>query len=220
MPLILLFFIIFNPFQFSLGSNAMSKLFSQNKKEIYKIGIIVGSTRPNKIGGQVAEWVLNQIDKIDNLHFKLINLEEWNLPLFNEPGIPAQSNNIYVHEHTKKWSKEIASYNGFIFVTPQYNWGYPASLKNALDYLYVEWKNKPAIIISYAYRGGGKAAGQLKEVLNGLGMKVAVTMPAISLSPSMFNENKKLKDPKHSFSQYSQLIKLTVKELTELLIKK
>ena len=199
------------------GQEASQKSIEQTKeKTSHKIGIIIGSTRPNKIGGQVAEWVLSQVQHLSNLQFALVDLEKWNLPLFNEPGMPINGPQTYTHVHTKRWSQEIASYDGYIFVTPQYNFGYPASLKNAIDYLYVEWKGKPALIISYGYQGGGeKAAAQLKQVLESLTMNLTSTMPAIGLAPAMLDEKKKLKNTSEDFKSYHETVITAVKELAE-----
>jgi NAD(P)H-dependent FMN reductase len=166
------------------------------------IGVIIGSTRKNRIGEQITNLFLNTISTNHNLNFEIIDLMEWNLPMFDEPGIPAKDE--YVNEITKKWSKKINSKQGYIFVTPQYNWGYPASLKNAIDYLYKEWNNKPAIIISYANKGGDKAAAQLRQVLEGLRMKTVKTMPAIKLNDIKEKEN---------LIQYSDLINNSIIEL-------
>ncbi|KAF4225508.1 hypothetical protein CNMCM6457_008135 [Aspergillus fumigatiaffinis] len=149
------------------------------------IGVIVCSQRVPRAGLQITNFVLNTIQKAyPTANLRLIDLATWNLPMYNEAGIPSfiDSSDGYTHELTRKWSEEIASHAGFIFVTPQYNWGYPASIKNAIDYLYNEWKGKPAMIISYGGHGGGKAAQQLYQVLQGLRMQpveplVALTFP-------------------------------------------
>ncbi|KAL4891424.1 flavoprotein-like protein [Aspergillus ambiguus] len=138
-----------------------------------RIGLIVCSQRSPRAGLQIGEFVLHTIKNgFQAADISLIDLAEWNLPLCNEPDVPSQlsSVNQYTHAHTKAWSKEITSYDAFIFVTPQYNWGYPASIKNAIDYLYHEWKGKPALIVSYGGHGGGKAAAQLRQVLQGVRM--------------------------------------------------
>jgi NAD(P)H-dependent FMN reductase len=150
------------------------------------IGVIIGSTRPGRVGERITEWMLSSITAKHALHFEVIDLAVWDLPLFNEPGIPAKGE--YTSEKTKQWSKKIGSKDGFIFVTPQYNWGYPASLKNAIDYLFNEWTGKPAVIASYANRGGGKAAVQLRQVLEGLRMIPVETMPAIHLVKDMYED--------------------------------
>lgn len=138
-----------------------------------RVGIIVGSQREPRAGLQIAIFVQNTLRELQNhVELQIIDLAVWNLPLYNEPGIPSHisSPEDYKHEPTRRWSSEIASYQAFIFVTPQYNWGYPASLKNAIDYLFNEWKGKPAMIVSYGGHGGGRAAGQLKQVCDGLRM--------------------------------------------------
>lgn len=142
---------------------------------IPRIGLIIGSQRTPRAGPQIARFVQRTIkDTKPSVELSLIDLVDWNLPLFNEPGIPSRifSAEEYRHPHTQRWSREIASYDGYVFVTPQYNWGYPASLKNALDYLFNEWKGKPAMIVSYGGHGGNKAAAQLKQVCQGMRMKV------------------------------------------------
>jgi NAD(P)H-dependent FMN reductase len=146
---------------------------STSPNTIPKIAIIVGSQREHRAGLQIAEFVQETLQEIPlSAELAIVDLAVWNLPPYNEPGIPAHifSAEEYKHDHTQRWSKEIASYQAFIFVTPQYNWGYPASLKNAIDYLFNEWKGKPAMIVSYGGHGGGKAAEQLKQVCQGLRM--------------------------------------------------
>lgn len=153
--------------------------------EIPQIGLIVCSQRSPRAGLQIGQFVLDTIKHaFPAADITLIDLATWNLPLYDEPGIPSQitSPEDYAHPHTKAWSREIASYKGFVFVTPQYNWGYPASVKNAIDYLYNEWKGKPATIVSYGGHGGGKAAAQLRQVLQGVRMNptektVSMTFP-------------------------------------------
>ena len=99
----------------------------------------------------------------------MVDLQELDLPFLDEPIMASRGR--YEHEHTVRWSELVRAYDGFVFVFPQYNWGYPAVLKNALDFLYHEWANKPAGLVSYGSRGGGLAATQLKQVLQGLHMR-------------------------------------------------
>lgn len=146
-----------------------------------KIGVIISSQRTPRVGPQISQFVLTALKKHQTAHpspkpyeLVLIDLADHPLPLFDEPGIPSQihSPEEYSHAHTRAWSEFVSTFSAFVFVTPQYNWGYPAGLKNAIDYLYNEWKGKPAIVVSYGGHGGGKAADQLKQVLHGLDMKV------------------------------------------------
>ncbi|RHZ57991.1 uncharacterized protein CDV56_103603 [Aspergillus thermomutatus] len=153
------------------------------------IGIIVCSQRVPRAGLQITQFVLDTIQKAyPTANLRLIDLATWNLPMYDEPGIPSliTSSDGYTHELTRKWSEEIASHAGFIFVTPQYNWGYPASIKNAIDYLFHEWKGKPGMIVSYGGHGGGKAAQQLYQVLQGLRMQPVEPLVALMFPTKEF----------------------------------
>src|ERR1043166_2509375 len=105
-----------------------------------KIGIIVGSTRPGRKAAVVAEWVYQILKSREDAEFEIVDIAEYNLPLLDEPVPP--SLHQYSKEHTKTWSRKIDSLDAFIFVTPEYNHGTSAALKNAIDYLYHEWNNK------------------------------------------------------------------------------
>ncbi|KAJ5648761.1 hypothetical protein N7490_005133 [Penicillium lividum] len=150
-----------------------------------KIALVICSTREPRLNPFIARYVLdialrqNCQESID-----VLDLGEQGLPLYNEPAVPSQLPETdptphYTHQHTQAWSATVRQYSAFIFVTPQYNWSVPASLKNALDYLYFEWKGKPAAIVSYGGRGGGKAADHLQGILQGLRMKVVSTTPGL-----------------------------------------
>jgi NAD(P)H-dependent FMN reductase len=144
-----------------------------------KIGVVICTSRKPRANPQIASFVVDTI-KATSLKrprgvapsLKFIDLQEWNLPFFDESDVPSQITDPskYDHAHTRAWSQEVRSYDAFIFVTPQYNWGYPAVLKNAIDYLYNEWKGKPAMIVSYGGHGGGKCNAQLRQVLGGINM--------------------------------------------------
>jgi NAD(P)H-dependent FMN reductase len=146
------------------------------------IALIISSTRPTRIGHLIARHVTSQLTSslssqgIDNIRLSSIDLSAYPLPFCDEPHIPAHfpaddPTSHYAHAHTRAWSTEIRKHSAFIFITPQYNWGYPASLKNAIDYLFHEWGGKPALVVSYGGHGGVRAAAQLIQVLNGLRMK-------------------------------------------------
>lgn len=180
-----------------------------------KIYVIVGSMRPKRIGRQVAEWVLSNLPLSPVFEAELLDLVDWPLPLLDEPAMPATG--VYAHEHTLAWSRKIAAANGYVFVTPQYNWGYPASLKNALDYLFKEWNDKPAVIVSYGFRGGVKAAAQLRQVLDGLHMRTASTMPAIIFSNEMLDADGRLRNPQEDFSPFAETVRRAAEELASLL---
>ncbi|KIW00803.1 uncharacterized protein PV09_07782 [Verruconis gallopava] len=150
-----------------------------------QIAVIICSARKPRVCPQIAEFVIQTVVSHspavkDQLH--IIDLAERQLPFFDEPGIPSQIGDYteYAHEHTRQWSLEVQNYQGFIFILPQYNWGYPAVLKNAIDFLFKEWNKKAAMIVSYGGHGGTKAAEQLRQVLNGVAMHVIETMPSLT----------------------------------------
>lgn len=120
-----------------------------------RIAIIVGSTRPNRVGRQVGDWVHENAQKHAGAEFELVDLVDQKLPLLDEPMPPAMGQ--YENEHTKAWAEKIASYDGFIFVTPEYNHSVPGAMKNAIDYLYAEWNNKAVGFVSYGSAGGTRA---------------------------------------------------------------
>jgi NAD(P)H-dependent FMN reductase len=145
-----------------------------------KVGIIIGSTRPNRVGAAVAQWVLEQAKEHRAAEFELIDLLDFNLPLLDEPVSPAMSTQ-YQHAHTKKWSAKIASLDAFIFVSPEYNHGTSAALKNALDFLYHEWNDKVAAFVAYGMAGGTRAVEQLRLNLAELQMATVRNQLALSL---------------------------------------
>src|ERR1051325_8788011 len=112
-----------------------------------KIAVIIGSTRPGRVGESVAKWVYELAKKRTDAEFELVDIADYNLPLLDEPVPPSMGQ--YSHEHTKKWAAKIASFDAYVFVTPEYNHGISGALKNALDYLYREWNNKVAGFVSY-----------------------------------------------------------------------
>lgn len=149
--------------------------------QAFRIGLIISTVRQPRFCPQVARFVNDTITTLrpSSSSTKLytlttIDLLDHPLPFHDEPAIPAQitSSDAYVHDHTRAWSKLISSFDGFIFVTPQYNWGYPAVLKNAIDYLFNEWVGKPAMVVSYGGHGGNKANAQLRSVLGAIKMDV------------------------------------------------
>lgn len=135
----------------------------------YKLKVIIGSTRPTRKGHIVANWFVEIASQHTDFEIEVLDLKTINLPLFDEPEHPRLQK--YVHEHTKNWSKKINDADAFVFVTPEYNFSYPATLKNALDYLVAEWDKKPAAFVSYGGVSGGTRAVQgLKLPITTLGM--------------------------------------------------
>lgn len=150
----------------------------------FKIGFIIGSQRKVRVAPQIADFVLETLQLYGeqrqdkrNVEFDRIDLAEKQLPIFDEPIIPqhVKSANGYHNEHTKQWSRCIAKQDAFIMLSAQRNWGIPAELKNAIDYLYHEWFAKPVLLITYGGHGGSQCAEQLRSVLSSMRMHVIET---------------------------------------------
>lgn len=145
-----------------------------------KIGIITGSTRDSRVNVQVAEWVESIADQRTDAEFELVDIKDYNLPRFNEP-IPAIMSQDYQTPEAKVWSNKINELDGFVFVTPEYNKAITSGLKDAIDYLYVEWNNKAAGIVSYGSTLGVTAANNLRLILTVPKVATVGTQPALSL---------------------------------------
>lgn len=136
---------------------------------MYNLKIIIGSTRPGRRGPAVADWFIEHAKKYTEFNVELIDLAEINLPMFDEPNHPRLKQ--YMHKHTKVWSHLVDSADAFIFVTPEYNFSFPASIKNALDYLHNEWGYKPVGFVSYGgISAGTRAVQALRLVVSTLRM--------------------------------------------------
>ena len=120
-----------------------------------RIAIILGSTRPGRNGEAVAKWVYEIAQKRTDAEFELVDIKDFNLPLLDEPMPPIMGQ--YGKPHTKAWAAKIGSFDGFIFVTPEYNHGIPGALKNAIDFLFREWNDKAAGFVSYGGAGGARS---------------------------------------------------------------
>lgn len=147
-----------------------------------KVAIIVGSVRPNRRSIQVAEWLRKQLVKSNRVQFDIVDLQRVNLPMMDEPHLPFTG--LYTHAKTRQWSRLVQSYDGFVFVFPQYNWGYPAVLKNAIDYLAKEWQGKPVSLVTFGGHGGSQAQIAMRLVITGLKMKLLAVNPQIDLMPT------------------------------------
>jgi NAD(P)H-dependent FMN reductase len=149
-----------------------------------KIKIILGSTRQNRAGEKVAAWVMASLQKDDRADLELLDLRDWQLPYYDEPTSPSRvTDGQYPNELVRAWGKKIADGDGFIIITPEYNHGYPAVLKSALDAVYKEWNKKAVAFISYGGPGAGvRAVEQLRLVAIELQMapvEQAVLIPRI-----------------------------------------
>jgi NAD(P)H-dependent FMN reductase len=130
---------------------------------MFRIAIIIGSTRPGRNGEAVGKWVYEVAKKRSDAEFELVDIKDFNLPLLDEPVSPIMGQ--YSKPHTKTWAAKIGSFDGYVFVSPEYNHGICGSLKNAIDFLFAEWNNKAAGFVSYGGAGGVRAVEQLRLVL-------------------------------------------------------
>jgi NAD(P)H-dependent FMN reductase len=144
-----------------------------------RIGIILGSTRPNRNGEQVARWVQDIASRRSDAEYELVDLRDYPLPHLDEPLPPSMGQ--YQNEHTKAWAATIASFDGYVIVTPEYNHSTSGVLKNAIDYLYAEWNNKAVGFVSYGSVGGARAAEHLRLVAGELQMADVRQQVALSL---------------------------------------
>lgn len=168
-----------------------------------KIGIILGSTRPGRNGEAVARWVHELAGKRTDAEFELVDLLDYNLPLLDEP-VPA-SQGKYSKPHTLAWAAKIASLDGFVFVTPEYNHSTSGALKNAIDFLYKEWVNKAAGFVSYGSAGGVRAVEHLRLILGELSVADVRQQVILSLFTDFENFSKFKPDARHENSVNTML---------------
>ena len=144
-----------------------------------KMQIILGSNRPGRNGAKIAEWVEQEVLARGDVEVDFVDLAELDLPFMDEPNHPAMQH--YTKQHTKDWSKRVAAADGFIFMIAEYNHGYTAVLKNAIDFLNREWNHKPVAFVSYGgVAGGSRAVEQLRQVvaeLRMMGLRDQVVIP-------------------------------------------
>ncbi|MGW3658727.1 NADPH-dependent FMN reductase [Streptomyces sp. NPDC005151] len=145
-----------------------------------KISIILGSTRPGRNGEAVARWVHKNAAQRTDAEFELVDLVDYKLPLLDE-AYPPPSMGQYAQPHTQTWAQKIASFDGFVIVSPEYNRSVPGALKNAIDFLYTEWTNKAVGFVSYGSTGGTRAVEHLRLIAGELQMADVRSQVALSL---------------------------------------
>lgn len=133
-----------------------------------RLSLVIASTRPHRIGPSIAQWVLERVP--DDFETTVHDLREIKLPFLDEPGQPADGN--YTHEHTRRWSAAMTATDALVLVMPEYNRGYNAALKNAIDFLYAEWEGLPVGCVGYGWRGAEFAKSALRQTLERVKMTV------------------------------------------------
>ncbi|MBE3134926.1 MAG: NAD(P)H-dependent oxidoreductase [Acidobacteria bacterium] len=143
-----------------------------------KVAIVIGSTRPGRKAEAVARWVHQIAQQRSDAECELVDIQDFKLPLLDEAMPPSMGQ--YAQPHTKAWAAKIASFDGYVFVTPEYNHGTSGALKNAIDFLYREWNNKAAGFVGYGSAGGTRAVEQLRLIMGEL--QVADVRAQVALS--------------------------------------
>ena len=157
-----------------------------------RIQILLGSTREGRFGDRVAKWLYGHATEREDLIAELIDLRDWPLPFFNEPLSPITGR--YASE-ARAWAAKVAEADGYVFVTPEYNFGYPAVLKNALDHIYHEWNNKPVSFVGHGgAAGGSRAVQQLRQVVVELQMAPIRAGIVIPFARRLFDESGAIRD--------------------------
>jgi NAD(P)H-dependent FMN reductase len=153
-----------------------------------RLTIIIGSTRPGRAGLPIGTWFAGRARSHGGFDVNVVDLAELDLPLLDEPSHPRLRQ--YIHRHTKNWSAIVDASDAFVIVTPEYNHGYPAPLKNAIDYLHMEWCDKPVGFVSYGgVSAGTRAVQQLKQVVTTLKMLAVVEAVSIPFHPQFIGED-------------------------------
>ena len=149
------------------------------------ISVIVGSTREGRFSEKPAQWILQHLQRREGIEARLLDLRDFPMPFFDDPVPPATPGRPpYANEVVKRWTAEIAGSDGFVFVTPEYNYGPAAVLKNAIDWVYPEWNRKACSFVSYGSVGGARGVQQLRQIVVELQMvpiRVSVHVPARTL---------------------------------------
>jgi NAD(P)H-dependent FMN reductase len=168
-----------------------------------RIAIIIGSTRPGRKGEAVAKWAYEIAKKRSDAEFELVDIKDFNLPLLDEPMPPIMGQ--YTKDHTRKWSEKIASFDAFIFVTPEYNHATCGALKNAIDFLYSEWVNKAAGFIAYGGVSGARAVENLRLVMGELQVATVRSQVGLSMFTDFENFSVFKPAPAHENAVHSML---------------
>ncbi len=160
-----------------------------------KIGIIIGSTRDNRMGASVGEWVMAQTEGRTDATYELVDLADYNLPMLTTAMPPVMLNGQYAAD-VQPWADKIAEFDGFVFVTPEYNHGVPAAFKNAVDQIAGEWMKKAVGFVGYGYAGGILAVENWRTILanfniydirNNVGISLVTDVKDGALAPAEYH---------------------------------
>lgn len=161
-----------------------------------RIQVILGSTRQGRSGDRVAQWFVDLAHQRPDLDAELVDLRDWPLPFFDSPTSPKRE--LSDDARVQAWADKVDAADGYVIVTPEYNFGYPAVLKNALDHLYHQWTGKPVAFVGYGGMSGGlRSVHQLRQVVVELGLTQLQAQVIIPRVFSAFDEQGRPVDPMH-----------------------
>ena len=185
-----------------------------------RIGVIIGSTRPGRNGEKVATWFMDQVtahqegSESNDVTYELVDLAAFDLPLLSEPTVPGAANGEYENPATTTWAEKIATFDGYIFITAEYNHSVPAALKNAFDVLYVEWVKKSIAFVSYGALAGARAVEHWRGIVANANMLQARNQVSLPLFDSL-QEDGSVEPPKPVADGVSGMLK-ELEDLTRL----
>jgi len=177
----------------------------KNSEGPIKIKIILGSTRQGRFSEIPGKWIFEETKKLDNVEVELLDLRDYPMKYFDSPVSPSMAKGEYGDETIKKWAQKIEEADAYIIITPEYNHGYPAVLKNALDVLYYEWNRKPVGFVAYGSAMGARAVEQLRLVaieLQMMPIRHAIHIPNDIFFPVLMGQKKG--DPSEIFQPIHQ----------------
>ncbi|MEK7066373.1 MAG: NAD(P)H-dependent oxidoreductase [Patescibacteria group bacterium] len=175
------------------------------------IKIIIASVREGRFGDKPTKWIADIAKDIDDFSVELLDLKDYPLPIFSEAVSPADVQGAYANPLVNPWAEKIASADGFVIVTPEYNHGYPSSLKNNMDYLYKEWNKKPIAFVGYGTTGGAFSVGQIRQVAIELQMAPVRTAVHIASPWSLIEKDGALKSG--AFDKYANNARKMLEQL-------
>ena len=161
-----------------------------------KVKVIVGSTRQGRFSEKPAQWIFEEAKKLEGVEVELLDLRDYEMPFFDSPMSPSMAQGKYEDEVVRKWSEKINDGDAFIVVAPEYNHGYSAVLKNAMDVIYPEWNRKPVGFVSYGSAMGARSVEQLRQVA--VELQMAPIRHAIHIPNDIFFAAMMGKDPQGS----------------------
>lgn len=160
------------------------------------IQAILGSTRQNRFGKTVADWFAGIAAERDDITCEMLDLHDWPLPFFDHPKSPTSGE---IAPEARQWSKKIREADGYVLILPEYNRGYPAVLKNAMDHLWYEWNNKPVGLVGYGgAAGGARALQQIRQVCMELQLAPVRSEVTLVFARRQFDESGRIKDESHT----------------------